>query len=84
MRTTSMRITCVFSPLCPLNDLSCEIAHGPQRLLTFGSPDYDAEITHLGRVLATVEDRGFQGKTKIGLMKTGKILSSHPQGVARA
>src|SRR5688572_28651950 len=29
-----MRITCVFSPLCSLNDLSCKNAHGPQRLFT--------------------------------------------------
>src|SRR5215207_8653966 len=36
--TTSIRITCVLSPLCsrsaPLCDLSCENAHGPQRLFT--------------------------------------------------
>src|SRR5829696_2821717 len=36
--TTSIRITCVLSPPCgrsaPLCDLSCENAHGPQRLFT--------------------------------------------------
>src|SRR5215208_4282560 len=36
--TTSIRITCVLSPLCstsaPLCGLSCENAHGPQRLFT--------------------------------------------------
>src|SRR5215211_3855965 len=36
--TTSIRITCVLSPLCgrsaPLCDLSCENAHEPQRLFT--------------------------------------------------
>src|SRR5215207_5582460 len=36
--TTNIRITCVLWPLCsrsaPLYDLSCENAHGPQRLFT--------------------------------------------------
>jgi hypothetical protein len=34
--------------------------------------------------LVTFEDRKFPWKTNIGLMKAEKILSVHPQGVARA